>query len=90
MWHAKWYPDYSRESHRKDSSRAVKHCPSYISWDLFGPFGIKGEMNKLGSTKGHEDISNCFLSQAIDILIDCSTDSFILIPQRLFQWYDVW
>ena len=60
---------------------------SYISLDLFGPFDIKGEVNKRASTKGYGVIFNCLLSRAVhvDISTDYSTDSFILVLQRFIS-----
>ena len=71
---------------RKIPSERLSPAPvwTYISIDLFGPFDIKGEVNKRSSTRGYGVLFNCLLCRAVhvDIATDYSTDSFILVLQR--------
>ena len=52
--------------------------------DLFGPFYIKGEVNKRTLGKGYAVIFTCLLTRAvfIDIATDYSTDAFLLVFRR--------
>lgn len=52
---------------------------SSISLDLFGPFEIKGEVNKRARGKAYGLILNCLFSRAvhIDLITDYSTDAFL-------------
>ena len=52
---------------------------SSISLDLFGPFEIRGEVNKRTRGKAYGLILNCLLSRAvhIDLITDYSTDAFL-------------
>ena len=50
---------------------------SYTSIDLFGPFEIRGEINKGSRGKVYGVIFNCMLSRAVhlDLAVDYSTDA---------------
>ena len=52
--------------------------------DLFGPFQIKGEVNKRTVGKGYGVIFTCLLTRGvfIDIATDYSTDGFLLVFRR--------
>ena len=52
--------------------------------DLFGPFLIKGEVNKRSLGKGYAIIFTCLLTRAvfIDIATDYSTDGFLIVFRR--------
>ena len=56
----------------------------YTALDLFGPFPIKGEVNKRSSGKGYGVIFTCLLTRAVfvDIACDYSTDGFLLVFRR--------
>ena len=57
---------------------------SYTSLDLFGPFEIKGEVNKRTRSKGYGIIFTCMLSRAVhlDIATDYGTDAFLQVLRR--------
>ena len=52
---------------------------SSISLDLFGPFEIRGEVNKRTRGKAYGLILNCLLCRAVhlDLITDYSTDAFL-------------
>ena len=60
---------------------------SYTSLDLFGPYEIKGEVNKISRGKGFAVIFNCMLSRAIhlDTAVDYSTSAFLLVLRRFIS-----
>jgi len=60
---------------------------SYSSLDIFGPFEIKGEVNKRTRGKGFGIIFNCLLSRAVhlDLATDYSTDAFLLVLRRFIS-----
>ena len=52
--------------------------------EFFGPFTIKGEVQKRGRGKCYGVIFTCFFSRAIyvDVSADYSTDNFLLVLRR--------
>ena len=70
----------------KIPAERLKPAPAwnYTSTDLFGPFEIKGEVNKRTRAKGYGVIFNCLLSRAVhlEIVTDYSTDAFLLAIRR--------
>ena len=60
---------------------------SYTSLDFFGPYGIKGEVNKRSHGKGFGVIFNCMLSRAIhlDITANYGTNAFLLVLRRFIS-----
>jgi hypothetical protein len=52
--------------------------------DLFGPFSIKGEVNKRSVGKAYGIIFTCLLTRAVyvDVACDYSTDAFLLVFRR--------
>ena len=52
--------------------------------DLFGPFSVKGEVNKRSAGKAYGAIFTCFLTRAVyvDLSCDYSTDAFLLVFRR--------
>ena len=56
----------------------------YSGLDLFGPFQIRGEVNKRSLGKGYAIVFTCLLTRAvfIDIATDYSTDEFLLVFRR--------
>ena len=57
---------------------------SYIGIDLFGPFSVRGDINKRSTGKVYGVVFTCLLIRAIylDIAIDYSTDSFLMVFRR--------
>ena len=64
----------------------LKPAPAWYNTalDLFGPFAIKGEVNKRTVGKGYGVICTCLLTRAIfvDVATDYSTDAFLLVFRR--------
>jgi hypothetical protein len=60
---------------------------SYVSLDLFGPYLIRGEVNKRTRGRGYGLIINCLLMRAVhlDVVSDYSTDSFLLALRRFIS-----
>ena len=60
---------------------------SYTSLDFFGPYEIKGEVNKMSRGKGFGVIFNCMLSRAIhlDIAANYGTNAFLLVLRRFIS-----
>ena len=56
----------------------------YIGIDIFGPYTIRGEVNKRSSGKGYGIIFTCFLTRAVHLDLACehSTDSFLMTFRR--------
>ena len=56
----------------------------HTALDLFGPFTIKGEVNKRSLGKGYGVLFTCLLTRAVfvDIACDYSTDGFLLVFRR--------
>ena len=52
--------------------------------DLFGPFFVKGEVNKRSVGKAYGTIFTCLLTRAVyvDVACDYSTDAFLLVFRR--------
>lgn len=67
----------------------IKPSPPWFSTgiDLFGPFSIKGEVNKRSHGKGYGIIFTCLSTRAvhIDIASDYSTDAFLLVFRRFIS-----
>ena len=62
--------------------------PFYVTGiDYFGPFPIRGEVNKRVRGKCYGILFACFPSRAIhvDLSVDCSTDSFLQTLRRFFS-----
>ena len=61
---------------------------SAVSLDLFGPFVIRGEVNKRSRGKAYGLIINCLLTRAvhIDATPDYSTDSFLQALRRFMSF----
>ena len=60
---------------------------SFTSLDFFGPYEIKGEVNKRSRGKGFGVIFNCMLSRAIhlDIAVNYGTSAFLLVLRRFIS-----
>ena len=59
--------------------------PFYVCGiDLFGPFSIKGEVNKRSIEKGYGIIFTCLVIRAVylDLATDHSTDGFLITFRR--------
>ena len=56
----------------------------HISIDLFGPYWIRGEVNKKSKGKAFAVIFNCMLTRAvhIDLSTDYSADKFLLVLRK--------
>ena len=56
----------------------------HIAVDLFGPFIIKGTVNKRCRGKAYGLLFNCLVSRAvyIDIAVGYDTDSFLIVLRR--------
>jgi hypothetical protein len=61
---------------------------SSVSLDLFGPFEIRGEVNKRSRGKAYGLIINCLLTRAvhIDATPDYSTDAFLKALRRFMSF----
>ena len=55
--------------------------------DIFGPFAIKGKVNRRTLGKGYGVIFTCLLPRAIfiDVACDYSTDAFLLVLRRFVK-----
>ena len=64
----------------------IKAAPPWqsISVDLFGPYDIKGSVNKRTRSKGYGVLFNCLVTRAvyIDIATEYSTDAFLMVLRR--------
>ena len=64
----------------------IKPCPAFtnVGIDYFGPFCIKGEVQKRVRGKAYGIIFTCFVSRAVylDIANDYSTDGFLQVFRR--------
>jgi hypothetical protein len=60
---------------------------SYISLDLFGPYPIRGEVNKRTRSRGYGVIINCLLTRAVhlDVVCDYGTASFLMALRRFMS-----
>ena len=60
---------------------------SFVSLDLFGPYAIRGEVNKRTRGSGYGLIINCLLTRAVclDLVGDYSTESFLLAFRRFIS-----
>ena len=68
----------------------LKPAPTWssVSLDLFGPFEIRGEVNKRSRGKANGVINNCLLTRAvhIDVAPDYSTDAFLQALRRFMSF----
>ena len=83
-----------RRNFRKHASQVMASLPidklkpalpfSVCGIDLFGPFWLKGEVNKRSSGKGYGIIFTCFVTRAVylDLATDYSTDGFLVTFRR--------
>ena len=82
----KKYLKMSTQSMGKLPVERLKPAPAFFHSmvDLFGPYTIRGEVNKRSSKKAYGVIVTDLLSRAvyIDIASDYSTDSFLLVFRR--------
>ena len=65
------------------------HCESertfcFTSLDFFGPFGVRGEVNKRSRGKVYGLLFNCIVSRAVyvDVAHNYTTDGFLLVLRR--------
>ena len=56
----------------------------YVAVDYFGPFLIRGEVNRRTRGKGYGVIFTCLATRAVfsDLASDCSKDSFLTVFRR--------
>ena len=57
--------------------------------DYFGPYEVKGEVNKRARKKCYGVLFNCLATRAIhiDVATDYSTDSFFLVLRRFVSMH---
>ena len=69
----------------------LKPSPAWFSTalDYFGPYEVKGEVNKRARKKGYGVLFNCLSTRAIhiDVATDYSTDSFFLVLRRFVSMH---
>ena len=60
---------------------------AYTSVDLFGPYEIRGEINKRTRGKGYGVIFTCMLCRAVhlDVATEYNTDAFLLVLRRFIS-----
>ena len=67
----------------------LKPAPAWhnISLDFFGPFEIKGEVNKQSRGKGYGVLFNCLVSRAmhVDLAANYSTEGFLVVLYRFIS-----